>query len=51
MRSFRNVECPKCEETLYSFDLAKVEPPSENPLPDEKVCFNCENLMWMVGIG
>lgn len=23
----------------------------ENPGPDEKVCFNCEHMMWMVGIG
>ena len=23
----------------------------ENPLPDEKVCFNCEHLLWLVGIG
>jgi hypothetical protein len=23
----------------------------ENPQPDEKVCFNCENLLWLVGIG
>jgi len=23
----------------------------ENPQPDEKVCFNCEHLLWLVGIG
>lgn len=23
----------------------------KNPLPDEKVCFNCKNMLWMVGIG
>jgi hypothetical protein len=23
----------------------------ENPAPDEKVCFNCEHMMWMVGLG
>ncbi len=23
----------------------------ENPAPDEKVCFNCENMMWMVALG
>ena len=23
----------------------------ENPKPDEKVCFNCKNMLWMVGIG
>jgi hypothetical protein len=23
----------------------------ENPQPDEKVCFNCERLLWLVGIG
>lgn len=51
VHTFRDVECPKCEEVICSFDLAKIEPPSENPLPDEKVCFNCENLIWMVGIG
>jgi hypothetical protein len=22
-----------------------------NPQPDEKVCFNCEHLLWLVGIG
>jgi hypothetical protein len=20
-------------------------------MPNEKVCFNCENMLWMVGIG
>ena len=24
---------------------------SLNPLPDEKVCFNCKHLLWMVGLG
>jgi|LakMenE18May11ns_1017448.scaffolds.fasta_scaffold9319669_2 hypothetical protein len=24
---------------------------SENPLPDEKVCFNCKYMMWLVGLG
>ncbi len=23
----------------------------ENPQPEEKVCFNCEHLLWLVGIG
>ena len=23
----------------------------ENPKLDEKVCFNCKNMLWMVGIG
>jgi hypothetical protein len=23
----------------------------ENPNPDEKVCFNCKNMLWMVGVG
>lgn len=23
----------------------------ENPQPEEKVCFNCKHLLWMVGIG
>ena len=23
----------------------------ENPKPDEKVCFNCKNLLWAVGVG
>jgi hypothetical protein len=23
----------------------------ENPKPEEKVCFNCKHLLWMVGIG
>ena len=22
-----------------------------NPKPDEKVCFNCKNMLWMVGLG
>jgi len=22
-----------------------------NPLPNEKVCFNCKQMMWMVGLG
>jgi hypothetical protein len=24
---------------------------NENPRPDEEVCFNCEHMMWMVGLG
>lgn len=24
---------------------------NENPKPDEKVCFNCKNMLWMVGLG
>jgi hypothetical protein len=47
----RCIECPDCEETLHVFDLAKVELPKDNPLPDEKVCFNCTNMLLMVGIG
>ena len=23
----------------------------ENPKPDEKVCFNCKHMLWMVGLG
>jgi len=23
----------------------------ENPAPDEKVCFNCKYMLWMVGVG
>lgn len=23
----------------------------ENPQPNEKVCFNCKHMLWMVGIG
>lgn len=23
----------------------------DNPQPDEKVCFNCKHMLWMVGIG
>lgn len=23
----------------------------ENPKPDEKVCFNCKYMLWLVGIG
>ena len=51
IHTFRAIECPECEETLYTFDLAEVELPKDNLLPDEKVCFNCKNMMWMVGIG
>ncbi len=24
---------------------------SGNPLPAEKVCFNCKHMLWMVGLG
>ncbi len=24
---------------------------NENPKPDEKVCFNCKHMLWLVGIG
>ena len=51
IHTFRDVECPKCQKTIYTFDLAKTEMPTSNPMPEEKVCFNCENMMWMVGIG
>ena len=23
----------------------------ENPKSDEKVCFNCQNMLWLVGVG
>ena len=49
--TFRDIECPKCEAKIYTFDLSKVELPLGNPLKDEKVCFNCANMLWMVGIG
>lgn len=51
IHTFRDIECPKCEEALYTFDLAKAELPKNNPSKDEKVCFNCTNMLWMVGIG
>jgi hypothetical protein len=54
IHTFRDIECPKCNETIYTFDLAKVETPQAdlgNPGPQEKVCFNCKNMKWMVGIG
>ena len=54
IHTFRDVECPKCNETLHSFDLAEAKEQQQklgNPGPLEKVCFNCENMMWMVGIG
>jgi hypothetical protein len=44
----RDIECPNCEEVLYTFNL---ELPSANPSKDEKVCFNCKSMLWMVGIG
>jgi hypothetical protein len=24
---------------------------NENPKPEEKVCFNCKYMLWMVGVG
>lgn len=51
IHTFRDIECPKCEATIFTLDLSKYEPPKANPLNDDKVCFNCTNLMWMVGIG
>lgn len=54
IHTFRDIECPKCNETIYTFDLAEVKEQQEklgNPGPVEKVCFNCINMMWMVGIG
>jgi hypothetical protein len=51
IHNLRDIECPKCEATLYTFDLAKVELPKDNPSKDEQVCFNCTNMLWMVGIG
>lgn len=54
IHTLRNIECPKCNETLHTFDLAEVNEQQQklgNPGPLEKVCFNCENMMWMVGIG
>ncbi len=24
---------------------------NENPKPEEKVCFNCKYMLWMVGFG
>jgi hypothetical protein len=33
------------------FNLPKEKLATGNPLPDEKVCFNCTNMLWMVGIG
>ena len=51
IHTFRDIECPKCDQTLFTFDLAKVELPKENPSKDLKVCFNCTNMLWMVGIG
>jgi hypothetical protein len=44
----RDIECPNCEEVLYTFDLKL---PIVNPKKDEKVCFNCINMLWMVGAG
>jgi hypothetical protein len=23
----------------------------DTPKPDEKICYNCKNLLWLVGIG
>lgn len=23
----------------------------DRPKPDERVCYNCKNMLWMVGIG
>ncbi len=54
IHTFRDVECPNCNATLHSFDLAEAKEQQQklgNPGPIEKVCFNCTNMMWMVGIG
>lgn len=24
---------------------------NENPKPEEKVCFNCKYMLWLVGVG
>ena len=24
---------------------------NDKPSPDEKICYNCKNLLWLVGIG
>ena len=40
IHTFRDVECPKCNETLHTFDLAEVKEQQQklgNPGPLEKV--------------
>jgi hypothetical protein len=52
--TLRDIECPDCEHTLYTFDLAKVREQNKqlgNPPPEQKVCFNCKHMLWMVGVG
>jgi len=54
IHSLMDFECPKCESKMYTIDLAEENEKQKklgNPLPHEKVCFNCVNMMWMVGIG
>ena len=54
IHTLRDVECPECGTAIYTFDLVKIEEEQKelgNPGPLEKVCFNCTNMMWMVGIG
>jgi hypothetical protein len=51
IHTFRDIKCPNCGDALHTFDLTKVEHPTGNPMPDEKVCYNCTHMMWMVGLG
>ena len=39
------------EETAVSNEVKEQQQKLGNPGPLEKVCFNCTNMMWMVGIG
>ena len=38
---------------LYSINqkVNKMTPQNDRPGPDEKVCYNCKYMLWMVGIG
>lgn len=31
--------------------MAKLVNNYERPAPEEKVCYNCKHLAWMIGIG
>ncbi len=32
-------------------NILKMKKEIENPKPDEKVCFNCKHILWMVALG
>jgi len=49
IHTLRDIECPRCESTLYTFDLAKVESPSQNSSTEDNLCLNCKNKIIIDG--